>query len=55
MSWVLEVVFLGCPQSGAQGTALLIQGELQSFCGSKNGGARPYGVDVLNPRMVYAF
>ena len=28
MSWVLEVVFLGCPQSGAQGTALLIKGEL---------------------------
>ena len=24
MSWVLEVVFLGCPQSGAQGTSLLM-------------------------------
>ena len=27
MSRVLEVVFLGCPHSGAQGTALLIKGE----------------------------
>jgi hypothetical protein len=34
MSWVLEVVFLGCPHSGAQGTALTGLWQ-RSFCFTK--------------------